>query len=494
MLGLQVLNASSNHFTEPRFDGLPPTMQYLYLSHNDLAGEFHLGTSNETLKLVSISHNALSGPLPPDLPPNLGLLDMSNNSFVGTLPSSWSKSPMADIKLDSNQLTGTLPSSWSAWGSNTGNSVQLSVRDTHLRGKMPREWVEQFCLAIFKYSEAKVLLKPSDVNMPQLAALPISETMLFGPLIQLPAQQASINVSLAGKSYTFDYDNPNSVCGIPKAIEVTALLWSIFAALLLLTFFSIVLWRKRQPKASGGVSSHWGFTTILMHNRVSFLKQVANRLWFFLSDILWSIYSQVTDAITISQVYKSGHVHYGHSLLALLLIPFAIMFVLTARVSIKLCQGKVGSGTLILQVAAFSIGLLLAPVLFVAINLALVPHGLFGVPLPAWWGSLDIDLATFYRMQSVAEIVSAIPQAALQTWLYLKGNDPHGVHVYIDTNLFLVSVIGSLFSILKTMALVTIELHKYSCSLTGHTSYFSFFTSCPSYCLKLLKFETFPST
>lgn len=500
MLGLQVLGASFNQFTEPRFDMVPPTMQYLYLSHNGLVGGFQLATGYDTLKLVSISHNNLSGPLPPDLPPNLSILNMSNNSFVGTLPSSWSKLPMADINVDNNQLTGTLPSSWSAWGNNTGNSIQLSIKNSYLHGGMPKEWVQQFCLAIFQYSEAKVLLKPSDVSVPQSTYLPFPETVPFGPLIQLPAQRASINVSLAGKSYTFDYDNPNSVCGIPEAVKVTALLWGLFAALLLLTLVAIVLWRTRKPK-SGGCLSHCRFPTILMHNRVSFVKRVADRMWFFVSDIGWTIYSLVSDAVTIHQVYKSGQVHYGHILLIILLVPFAIMFILIARVSVKLCQGlcqsqgEVGSKTLIRQFVAALVGLLLAPILFLAMHLALVFHGL-GVPLPAGWGSLDVDLVTFYRMQSVAEaFFNALPQSIVQSRLYLMGNDPNGVHVYINTNLFLVSVVASLFSLLKTLALVTIELHQYSCSLTGHTThYFLFLASFPKYCLKLVKFETFPSS
>ena len=74
------------------------------------------------------------------------------------------------------------------------------------------------------------------------------------------------------------------------------------------------------------------------------------------------------------------------------------------------------------------------------------------------------------------------------------GNDPNGVHVYINTNLFLVSMIASLFSILKTVALVAIELHQYGCSLMGYTTqYYLFWVTLRGYCMKLVKFESFPS-
>ncbi|KAL3133112.1 hypothetical protein ABBQ38_007011 [Trebouxia sp. C0009 RCD-2024] len=417
---------------------------------------------------------------------------MSHNAFAGTLPSQWSKLPMADLRLDKNELTGTLPPSWSAWGSNTGNSIRLSIRDTRLHGNMPMEWVQQFCLAIFSYSDARVLFKPIDIGSIQSL---YSVKFDFGPLIQVPAQQASINVTLAGKNYTFDYDNnPSSVCGIPEAVTVTALLWGIFAAGLLITLGGIVVWQRRKPRPTGALLSQWKISTIIMHGRLSLVKQVANRVWFLVSDIGWTIYSQVTDAVTIHQVFSSGQLRYAYILLSILLIPFAIMFILIARVSIKVCQEQVGSRTLVRQAIAPLIGLLTAPILFVAIELMLVFHSL-GVPLPAWWGSMDIDLVTFYRTQSVAEaFLSALPQSIVQSRLYLMGNDPNGVHVYINTNLFLVSEMGSLFSILNTVALVAVELHQYGCSLIGYTTqYYLFRATLRGYCLKLVKFESFPS-
>ena len=495
MPNLQLLQLSSNRFTEPRFEAVPPALQFLYLANNSLIGGLQqlgsLKTGYMDLKLLDVSHNQLSGPLPEDLPPSLSLLNMSHNAFVGTLPSKWSKLPMADVKLDKNELTGTLPPSWSTWGSNTGNSIQLSIRDTRLHGNMPVEWVQQFCLAIFKYNDARVLFKPIDIGLKQSL---YSIQFDFGPLIQVPARQASINVTLAGKNYTFDYDNPNSVCGIPEAVRVTALLWGIFAAGLLITLGGIVVWQRRKPRPTGALFSQWKISTIIMHDRLSIVKQVANRVWFLMSDIVWTIYSQVTDAITIHQVFSSGQLRYAYILLSILLIPFAVMFILVARVSIKVCQGKVGCRTLIRKAIAPLIGLCIAPILFVAIEFALVFHSL-GVPLPGWWGSLDIDLVTFYRMQSIAEaFFSALPQSIIQSKLYLMGNDPNGVHVYINTNLFLVSMIGSLFSILKTIALVASELHQYGCSLIGFTTqYYLFWATLGGYFLKLVKFESFPS-
>ena len=119
------------------------------------------------------------------------------------------------------------------------------------------------------------------------------------------------------------------------------------------------------------------------------------------------------------------------------------------------------------QAVALLVGMhmLLAPILFFAIEVVLLFHGV-GVPLPAWWFSLEIDLVTSYHMESVAEaFLNALPQSIIQSKLYLMGNDPNGIHVYIDTSLFLFAMVGSLFSVFKTVVLIVIELHRYDCNL-----------------------------
>ena len=213
-----VLNMSFNQFTDPVFEDMPATLQLLYLANNNLTGNIsQLGDyADHNLTLLDLSNNNLEGPLPQDMPHNLSILNISNNAFVGTLPSSWSKlNNMTELRLGDNQLSGGLPPEWSAWGSNTGNSLQLSITNASLHGHMPRRWIEQFCLAIVRNSTARLLFQP----------LPVTGN-LVGPLIELPAQHASINVTLAGKTYSFDYDNPNSVCGIAHAARNTGLLWA----------------------------------------------------------------------------------------------------------------------------------------------------------------------------------------------------------------------------------------------------------------------------
>ena len=477
----QFLDCSSNYFTE--LTALSSNLQVLYVANNSLSGNIvqlmsQLASEpNSALRLLDLSYNNLSGSLPPDMPPSLSILNISNNAFFGSLPSSWGTlQNMTVLRLDNNDLTGALPPAWSAWGNNTGNSLQLSITDTSLHGRIPREWIQQFCLAIVRNNTARLLFEPIIVE------LTFSVLQLVGPRIELPAQQASINVTLAGQDYTFDYNNPDSVCGIAHAARNTALLWGMFAAVLIAVVICICLWQRFKPKAGpqSGWFSRWNVSTVLSHVKLSFGRRVANRVWFLVSDVGWTIYDQVTDAITIHQVFSSGQLVYAYILLAILLVPFAITFILVVTVSIRRCQSMVAGRSVMRQAVALLIVLLLAPLLFIGLELVLIIHGV-GVPLPLWWGYLGIDLVTLYRLQSVAEATfSALPQAIVQSRLYLMGNDPNGVQVYIDTNLFLVSMVGSLFSILKTVALVAIEVHQYKCSLL-------------EYFIKLVKFETFHS-
>ena len=481
MPNLQILNVSSNQFTDPRFDVVPSSLQLLYLANNSLTGKMQQVGSHltSTLKLLDVSYNNLMGPLLEDMPRNLSILNISNNAFVGSLPSGWDRlQNMTELRLDNNELTGTLPQAWSAWGSTTGNSLQLSITNSSLHGRTPRQWVEQFCIAIVKSGNASVLFAPIEILLQQS----IAYTSTFGPLIELPAQHASINVTLANNTYSFDYNNPDSVCGIAHAVRNTALVWGIFGALLLITMMCICVWqrRKRQPGPLAGWLRHWRVSTVLGHNSVHFCRQVANRVWFLVSDVGWTIYSQVTDAITIHQVVASKQLVYAYILLAILLVPFAFVFILVVRISIRRCQEKLGRRMLMHWAAAPLIGLVLAPMMFLGLEVMLVFHGI-GVPLPGWWGSLGIDVGTLYRTQSVAEaFLSALPQSIVQSKLYLMGNDPNGVHVYIDTPLFLISMSASLFSVFKTIALIAIELHQYGCSLLA-------------YVLALIRFEPFPS-
>ena len=181
---------------------------------------------------------------------------------------------MAELRLDGNHFTCMLPKTWSAWDNNTGNSLQLSIKNTHLHGSMPKQWVEQFCLAIMKSEDAHVLFQPIESivsTLEESRQLVLgtldSDIDVFkgGPLMQLPAQHASINVTLANKAYMFDYNDPGSPnASIAHAARNTALAWAIWntvGTLLSATLTCIRLWQNPGPQ--GALFRCWTIITVL---------------------------------------------------------------------------------------------------------------------------------------------------------------------------------------------------------------------------------------
>ena len=483
MQSLLVLNMSSNIVTSLELDKLPAGLRLLYLSNNNLVGTVPSFGLPDNLSLLDISHNSLSGALPSSLPQNLSWLDVSDNAVVGDLPSNWSNLPnIAVARLDNNKLGGELPAGWSRWGNSTRNSLQLSVTNTSLHGQIPRSWVQQFCLAALRSCETRVLFEPVHVQPPSQNSHPVPvDSVALGSRLELPAQHASIDVSLGQKIYSFYYNSPESICSIPHAARNVGLLWGVFATVLLMTLICIKIWHRRQQGAlaAGALSKLSSLTTRctqkLPYNQV--LKSIAGKLWFFAYDVVWFIYSQVTDARTTHQVFQSGQLTYAYILVAILLLPFAVMFLFVVRISIKICLERMACNTKLQRALTVLVGLMVSPFFFVLFEFALIFHGL-GLPLPVWFESFGIVSFAFYRLQSCAEtFLNAAPQSVIQSKLYLMGNDPNGIQVYINTRLFLFSMAGSLLSVLKSAAVLVVEPHHY---------HYSF----KVYCRKLVRFDS----
>ena len=472
---LTVLDMSFNSLTNATLDSLPAKLQLVYLANSFVAGTLPASGLPPNLSLLDISYNSLSGSLPEQLPSSLSVLNISHNSFSDQMPANWSKLQlMTELHVDNNPLTGKLPASWSAWGNTSGNSLQLSITNTSLHGHMPSQWVQQFCLATFSSSQVsnpRLLFKPVLIILSgQLDAVATFQKQPAGPTIELPAKQASINVTLDGKAYSFDYNNPASICSIPDAVRNVALVWGIFAVLMLALVAGVIVWSRRRSRHSIGALSKFQkkvldklsvVTTHVSPGHRSIITWLAERAWYLAFDVVWNIYSQVSDAITIHQVFGSGQLSYAYALLAILLLPYGFMYLLVVRTSVICCQSKIGNQAWH-HASACLIGVVVSPVVFVMFLVAMPLNGV-GIPLSTSLQFFGVDIFSFYRMQSFAEtFLNALPQSILQSKLYLMGNDPGGVHVYIDTTLFLYSITGSMLSILKTVPIVLTEPREHS--------------------------------
>lgn len=468
------LNMSSNRFSTVSFDAFADSLQLLYLANNSLDGTL-ASSLPANLTLLDVSYNDFSGPLPIDLPPGMSVLNVSHNAFNQSLPKGWGKiQSLAQLILDSNKFTGALPAEWSALGNNTDNSLQMSILDANLQGHMPQQWVRQFCLAIVRSSQPQVLFKPINISFGG-QGVPLE----VGPLLQLPAQHASINVSLGSKVYNFDYSSPASLCSIPNAGRNVGLVWGVFVALLLGVVVCVCLWTRQKQNPAAGVMAKLGlFKKLFDHKKLHIPKVVADKLWFVTSDVAYTVYSVVTDAITIHQVFQSGQLKYANLLLCVLLLPSAVIYIVVIAACIRVGQNQASGWSWVQKTAVLSVALVFSPVMFLLLEIGMIFHGI-GIPLPTWlsFSSVAIDVYSFYRLQAFLEsALNALPQSVIQTRLYIEGNDPGGIHVYIDTTLFLLSIIGSFSSILKSVAVIVLEPYQNNCSFMA-------------YCSRLVKFE-----
>ncbi|KAL3131869.1 hypothetical protein ABBQ38_007579 [Trebouxia sp. C0009 RCD-2024] len=486
--GLQLLDMSSNALSKLSYELLPQSLEVVRLGHNKLDGAFpDVSLLPANITILDVSYNLLTGSLPVALPSKLAVLNASFNNLNGSLPVAWHV-PLAEARLGSNKFVGKLPASWSQYGKNTSNSLQLSVEDTEIRGPMPQQWVQQFCLAIVKNSSTQVLFSLKDITISDDTGTGnqnINVSVALGSPITLAAQHASINVTLSGHKYTFDYQSPGSLCSIAHAQRNAAIFWGVFGATLVGATVGVTFWLRLRVtlpiKKKLTILAY--ASSAANHKNARVPKRIAAITWFCLTDVVWTLYSQVTDAITIHQVFGSGQLLYAYLLLAILLLPFLCVFFLVAIISVRHCLSSTCGqqcawtppNSMVHKLGATVAGVLFAPVLFIVLEAALLTEG-FGFTIAEFLVPTALDLSSFYRAHTVAEaFLNALPQAVVQTKLYLMGNDPKGIHVYISTTLFLYSVTGSGLAILKTVVVMIIELYQLRCGLV-------------TYCRKLMVF------
>ena len=427
-------------------------LAFLDLSSNSFNGTLPMQLFQlPNLTYLDLSYNAFVGSLPPDLPPSLAVLNLTSNKLNSSLPQDWgSSSSMAMLRLDNNPLTGALPEQWANLGQRTGNSLQLSLVSCSLLGRIPKPWVEQFCLQVARSSDAQVLYQPPVV---QLTSSQGNVEVSLGSSVVLETQHASINFTLGDKPVFFTYQDTKSVCSIPYAISNAAIVWAVFGVILLSGLFSVYVWAHLDSQFLLALHSRKAIVkvkAVCRHGAVQIVMNVLSIVGFLLFDVAIFLYSQVSDFQVVHQVLNSQQRLYGYVLLSLLVLPYALLIIVLACVCIHWGYDSCLRPSWPLKIAYTLYGLLLTPVMFIAMEVGIVLHGL-GIPISESLRSQFPDMSAYYRLNAAAEsLFNALPQAILQTKLYLMGNTSKGTGQYIDTWLFLYSVIASLLSVLKT--------------------------------------------
>ena len=146
--------------TIPASWSLLPLLQSIDLNENNLSGTIPTPLPPE-LATLGLSHSHLTGALPPTLPSHLAIIKLSGNALSQALPPSWSLAEnLTILALDNNNFSGGLPASWATWGLRTHNSLQMSIVDAGLHGKLPQSWVKQFCLRVMQLDKPQVVFRP----------------------------------------------------------------------------------------------------------------------------------------------------------------------------------------------------------------------------------------------------------------------------------------------------------------------------------------------
>ncbi|WVZ54045.1 hypothetical protein U9M48_004911 [Paspalum notatum var. saurae] len=159
-------------------------LQYLYLSKNQLSGQFPPGIANlRNLFIVSFGVNQFSGAIPEWLGAlkNLQLIMLENNFFTGAIPLSFSNlSLLEELYLDSNQLSGQIPASFG----NLPILLSLSISNNNLYGAIPKELfrIPTIVQIFLSYNKLDAPLHQDIGNAKQLTDLLLSSNKIPGSI------------------------------------------------------------------------------------------------------------------------------------------------------------------------------------------------------------------------------------------------------------------------------------------------------------------------
>ncbi|XP_044473242.1 receptor-like protein EIX2 [Mangifera indica] len=125
------------------FDTIPQylfkfPLTFLNLSHNKFYGKIPNLIQSTQVDILDLNSNNLSGPLP-QIPKNMYILDLSNNTFLGSMfaqlctEMNESKSLMEILILNKNFLSGELPDCWMNWK----HLKVLNLENNRFTGTLP---------------------------------------------------------------------------------------------------------------------------------------------------------------------------------------------------------------------------------------------------------------------------------------------------------------------------------------------------------------------
>ncbi|XP_057833677.1 receptor-like protein 33 [Cryptomeria japonica] len=229
---LKVLDLHSNYL-QHQLPLPPPSVLVLDLSENQFSASIPVEIGESNLWYLSLSHNNLSGRIPPTLcnipSPNMKILDFSYNSLTGKIPASLANcSSLVVLNLEKNCLVGELPAELGSLislqtlkisGNNLNGTLPtlanckqlqiLDVGDNRLTGNISSNGIQEL-------SNLKILILrsnkfegtvPADVSkIPSLQILDLSMNRLTGVIpVSISEMRGMANWSENTKVFEFEW-------------------------------------------------------------------------------------------------------------------------------------------------------------------------------------------------------------------------------------------------------------------------------------------------
>ncbi|CAL9089123.1 unnamed protein product, partial [Musa textilis] len=163
------------------FWSLISTAEYVSISGNQLSGHVPNLLHLNNLYELDLSSNDFEGPLP-YFPPGLELLDLSNNSFSGTISLAifMNMLKLQYLSLSKNNLSGKIPSSICRLQA----LVALDLSKNLLSGELPNCWNDSSSIAVMDFSSNNIygVIPESICSIASLQSLHLSNNSRSGEL------------------------------------------------------------------------------------------------------------------------------------------------------------------------------------------------------------------------------------------------------------------------------------------------------------------------
>ncbi|KAK8589304.1 hypothetical protein V6N13_088154 [Hibiscus sabdariffa] len=193
---------------------------YMNLSHNQIQGEvaqiFNTNPPAGYASSIDLSSNFLRGSLP-CLPSTVGTLDLSNNSFSGSI------SPLLCCKMEEpkslgtlhladNYLSGPIPDCLMSWP----NIFSMNLKNNNLSASLPSSMGSLSFLQSLHLRKNNLsgILPPSLQNCSLLLALDLSENNFEGNLPSWIGEKLSKIMIVGLRSNNFQGDIPHALCAL----------------------------------------------------------------------------------------------------------------------------------------------------------------------------------------------------------------------------------------------------------------------------------------